>query len=233
MKTRFLILLGVLFLTVIGLKAETIYLTAAVNLDPNGDGRMELQTRCSAQTWRIWKANFGDHPDLILRNLKHQYSRYEFMDYALDKDDVKRVATAKMQARSIATLAKDGRYIVEVPQPARLVSNNGNEWIFNQSAEGGPQAPTVDQTTRLYLPKGATNATLANPDTDYQQVVYSMPSTDWNRSWVLYLGIASGVAGLLCFVLSAMIRTRRMPPMIIIPPEEPPTLPPSSQTPAA
>lgn len=209
MKTRIirfpLLALVLLLSALVSARAETIYLEASVNLESNGDGVMELKTRYSASMWRWWKANFGDHPDIILRNMRYQYSKYDFSDYTLDKDDVNRSATARLKARSIATLLRDGRYAVDVAKPLRYVSHSGDEWIFNQKTSAGARAPDLDQTTRVHLPAGAWDVQVVNPDTEYQQLVYRMPARGIGQTVFLILAVVLGLAATLLFVIAQIL----------------------------
>jgi hypothetical protein len=169
-----------LFLLILVFSPRTVHAQAqqvemSVTLDHFGDGSMEVKTRYSAQGWLSWKANFGDHPDLVLRNLRREQAAREFFDYSLDKDEVNRIAVARMKGRAFAKLMGDGRYTLGPIKPLHFVTGTGREWIFNSSMSGGLQGNGVEQTLHVFLPPEATDAQILNPGSDYAELVYAMP----------------------------------------------------------
>ncbi|MBV8225987.1 MAG: hypothetical protein JO232_12465, partial [Verrucomicrobia bacterium] len=65
-----------------GLAADTINTDVVANVDPFGDGTIALTFRLSAAQWENWRELYGDHPDLLWRDLKQRFAKY-----ALDKFD--------------------------------------------------------------------------------------------------------------------------------------------------
>src|ERR1700730_10802740 len=58
--------------------------------DDRGDAKIEWTFELNAKQWAGWKANYGDHPDLLLRIVKHQLAATVIDDYQLEKDDMHR-----------------------------------------------------------------------------------------------------------------------------------------------
>ena len=162
---------------------------------------MEVKTRYSAQGWLSWKANFGDHPDLVLRNLRREQAAREFYDYSLDKDEINRIAVAKMKGRAFAKLMGDGRYTLGPIKPLHFVTGSGREWIFNSSMSGGLQGNGIEQTMHVFLPPEATEAQILNPGSDYAELVYAMPHPS---PFLSPLFLVAAIIGGLSFILMAL-----------------------------
>jgi hypothetical protein len=190
-------------------QAQSQQMEMKVVLDNFGDGSMEVKTHYSATGWLSWKANFGDHPDLVLRNLRREQAAREFYDYSLDKDDVNRTAVARMKGRAFAKMMKDGRYTLGPIKPLHFVTGTGREWIFNSSMSGGIQGNGVEQTLHVFLPPEATDAQILNPDSDYAELVYSVPHPSPLLAPLFLAAAAVGGVSFILIAISWMIPSAR------------------------
>lgn len=191
-------------------------------LDGRGDAQVEFNFQLDASHWAQWKEQYGDHPDLMLRNLKYQLAAAVIDDFALDKDEVHRRAVAKIKARCIARYRGNGQFELQVPKNMKLVAGSGSEWVFSSSMleEGG----IVNITDRAKLPANAGNVHLVTGN-DYDQLAYSLEVSPSKPKYLLYLGLffllAAGVLGTLS-LRSTQTSVTAAPPL---PPRSPPTLP--------
>jgi hypothetical protein len=167
---------------------------------------MKMTFHLSASQWANWKQEYGDHPDVLWRDLKQKFAKYALVKFDLQKDDIQRTATADIEARAFTHVRGDGTRGIEIPKEFRLISNTGREWVFDFTSQQSPYAPILGQASRVILPAEATNARLDEPGTGFQQLVYQMP--DHSSANVLLLagglfamgsGIILGILGLLFF----------------------------------
>ena len=168
------------------------------DIDERGDAKIELSFQLSAKQWAQWKDQFGDHPDLLLRNVKYEMAAAVIDDFSLDKDEVHRNASAKIKARALARYRGDGQFEIQVPKTMKLVAGSGREWAFTQSQFG--QGGLINITERAKLPANAQNAHLTTGN-DYDQLAYSLDVSPSRPKTLLYLGIlflvaAAGVGAL-------------------------------------
>src|SRR5689334_6973476 len=126
--------------------------------DEKGDARIEFSFQLGAAQWAKWKDQYGDHPDILLRDTKYQLASAVIDDFSLDKDEVRRHAVAKIKARALAKYRGDGQFEIQIPKNLKLVAGSGREWAFTTSGleEGG----IVNLTSRAKLPQNAQNAHL-------------------------------------------------------------------------
>jgi hypothetical protein len=160
-------------------------------LDDAGNAKIEFDFQLGAAQWAKWKDQYGDHPDLMLRNVKYELAAAVIDDFSLDKDDVHRKATAKIKARALAKYRGDGQFEIQVPKNMKLVAGSGRDWAFTSSQleEGG----IVNITDRAKLPSKAQNAHLTT-GSDYDLLVYSLDVAPSKPKTFLYLGLASLLA---------------------------------------
>lgn len=156
--------------------------------DEAGNAKVEFNFQLGAAQWAKWKDQYGDHPDLMLRNVKYELAAAVIDDFSLDKNDVHRKATAKIKARAMAKYRGNGQFEIQVPKNMKLVSGSGREWAFTSSAleEGG----LVNITDRAKLPSKAQNAHLTTGN-DYDLLVYSLDVAPSKPKTFLYVGILS------------------------------------------
>jgi hypothetical protein len=172
----------------VGIAAETINTDVVASVDTYGDGSMKMTFHLSASQWANWKQLYGDHPDILWRDLKQKFAKYALVKFDLKKDDVERTATADIEARAFTRVRGDGTRGIEIPKEFRLISNSGREWVFDFTSQESPYAPILAQMSRVILPAEATNAHIDEPGTGFQQLVYEMPGN--SASHVLLLGVA-------------------------------------------
>lgn len=166
--------------------------------DEAGNAKIEFNFQLGAAQWAQWKDQYGDHPDLMLRNVKYELAAGVIDDFSLEKDDVHRKALAKIKARAMARYRGDGQFEVQIPKNMKLVAGSGREWAFTSSQleQGG----LVNITDRAKLPSKAQNAHLTTGN-DYDLLVYSLDVSSSKPKILLYLGIlfllaAAGVAAM-------------------------------------
>ena len=172
----------------VSIGAETINTDVVAGVDPYGDGSMKMTFHLSASQWANWKQQYGDHPDVLWRDLKQKFAKYALVKFDLQKDEVERTATADIEARAFTRVRGDGARGIEIPKEFRLISNSGREWVFDFTSQQSPYAPILAQMSRVILPAEATNAHIEEPGTGFQQLVYQMP--DNSAGNVLLLGVA-------------------------------------------
>jgi hypothetical protein len=159
--------------------------------DNAGNANVEFNFQLGAAQWAKWKDQYGDHPDLMLRNVKYELAAAVIDDFSLEKNEVHRKATAKIKARAMAKYRGNGQFEILVPKNMKLVSGSGREWAFTSSAleEGG----LVNITDRAKLPTNAQNAHLTTGN-DFDLLVYSLDVSPSKPKTFLYLGIVSLLA---------------------------------------
>src|ERR1700719_3692172 len=114
----------------VGFAADTINMDVVARVDPYGDGSMKVTFHLSASQWANWKQQYGDHPDVLWRDLKQKFAKYALVKFNLQKDEVERTATADIAARAFTRVRGDGTRGIEIPKELRFISNNGREWVF-------------------------------------------------------------------------------------------------------
>ena len=170
---------------------EAMSVERTYEIDDRGDATIELSFQLGAAQWAKWKDQYGDHPDLLLRNTKYEMAAAVVDDFSLNKDDVHRHASAKIKARALARYRGDGKFEIQVPKTMKLVAGSGRDWAFTQSqlGEGG----IMNITERAKLPANAQNAHLTAGN-DYDELVYSLDVSPSKPKTCLYLGVLSLVA---------------------------------------
>ncbi|MGI8889744.1 MAG: hypothetical protein ACR2G0_03040 [Chthoniobacterales bacterium] len=193
---------------------ETIRtLERVYTIDPKGDAQIEFNFQLGARQWAMWKNQFGDHPDLMLRDVKYQLAAAVIDEFSLTKDDVHRSATTKMKARALASYLGNGQFQLQVPKEMKMVANTGTEWVFTSSEfeEGG----LVNITDRAKLPSGAHDAHLTTGN-DFNQLVYSLDVSPSKPKTFFYLGLLLLLAAIVIGALSFLGKSDSSPPPIPI-----------------
>jgi hypothetical protein len=148
--------------------------TMTIRLDDKGDAQITIDFQLSAKAWLNWRQTYGDHPDLLRRDLTHRFSMFSISDFNLVKDDTNRKATASITSKGEARYRGDGRFELQLPKTWRKVTDTGREWHFAYSEVVGQNA-TLNQTIKIVLPEGATGARL-EPESQGQQLLkYETP----------------------------------------------------------
>lgn len=179
-------------------------------IDERGDAQIEFKFQLGAMQWQLWKDQYGDHPDLMLRYLKHELAAAVIDDFSLEKDEIHRRATAKIKARSLASYRGNGQFQLQIPKENKLVANSGTEWVFTSTEfeNGG----IVNVTGRAKLPAGAQNAHLATGN-DYNQLVYSIDVAPEKPKAFLYLGLLLVLIAFALGAVSFLIKSGSPPPL--------------------
>jgi hypothetical protein len=188
----------------IGEATETINTEVVASLDPYGDGSMKMTFHLSASQWAIWKQQYGDHPDVLWRDLKQKFAKYALEKFDIQKNEVERTATADIEARAFTRVRGDGTRGIEIPKEFRLVSNSGREWVFDFTTQESPYSPILAQMSRVILPADAANAHIEQPGTGFQQLVYQMPDNSSRNVLFLWTGISAMAGGVILWILGLM-----------------------------
>ena len=202
-RVLFFLLLAIALLIARSARADSLNQEMRIDLDAVGDGTVTITDHYSAPAWMEWKDSIGDHPDLVVRDKKHDYAAWEITDISFSKDDVARVAESKMKVRAFAQINKDGEYVLDrLPVGLHLVTNKGDEWIFGGHSEDSDADNPTDLTVHVNLPPGATNAHAVNPDSSHTQLIYSVTRHSASFSPLLLLAVFFGVVGVVVLGLS-------------------------------
>lgn len=180
------------------------------DIDERGDAQIEYQFQLGARQWIMWKDQFGDHPDIMLRDVKHQLAAAVIEDFSLTKDDVHRKGTTRIKARALASYLGNGQFQLQVPKEMKMVANTGTEWVFSSSEfeNGG----LVNITDRAKLPTGARNAHLVTGN-DLNQLVYTLDVNPSKPTAFLYVGVFLLLAAVTLAALSFLGPKSAPPPL--------------------
>jgi hypothetical protein len=205
----------------VGLATDTVNQDAVIRVDPNGDGSMKVIFHLSASRWAAWRQEYGDHPDILWRNLKQRFAKAALDKFDLQRNDVDRTATADIEARALTRIRGDGSRGIEMQKEFRLVSNTPLEWVFEATSQASPESPILAQTIRVILPPQASNARIDSPGTTDQQIVYQMPEGAASNALLLWagilaigVGIALGIFGLASGLAASKQRPPPLPPTL-------------------
>src|SRR6202790_789813 len=149
----------------VGFATDTVNQDAIVRVDPYGDGSMKVIFHLSASRWATWRQQYGDHPDVLWRDMKQKFAKAALDKFDLQRNDVDRTATANVEARALTTVRGDGTRAMEMLKDFRLVSNTPLEWVFESTSQQSSEAPILAQTFRIDLPPQPTNARVDSPGT--------------------------------------------------------------------
>ena len=190
--------------------ADTINMEAVSEIDRQGDGKLTITFHLSASQWGLWKAQYGDRPDVLWRDLRQQFSMYALDKFDLKKDDITRTATATLTGRAMTVVRADGSREVAMGGDFKLISNTPREFVFTATQQASPYSPILSQTAKIILPAEAQNARMSQPGTNFQKVLYDMPQGSI-RPVMLGSGLGLGALGLLLFVLGFAIPGKKQP----------------------
>jgi hypothetical protein len=204
MRLLTLILLFAVCFGTRSIEAETLNKEIQIDLDPVGDGTVEIKERYGAETWIVWKALIGDHLDRVVRDTKRQFAAWEFYDLSFSKDEVSRIASSRMRVRALAQISNDGSYTLDkLLNGLHLVTNKGSEWIWGgRSAADTPLADDTEQTVHVNLPAGTYNAHIINPESSQTEFVYSVARPASKTQPLLFLAGGFGVFGIIMLGIS-------------------------------
>jgi hypothetical protein len=169
-----------------------------------GDASVEFNFGFDRTSWDMWKAQYGDHPDVLLRFLKHDLAAAVIDDFALEKDDTHRKATARFKAKALANYRGNNQFEIPVAKSTKLVTGSGLEWVFMESGnETTPKGENriVNITYRAKLPAKAQNAHLVNGN-DQNRLAYTLEVTPAKPKTLLYGGVALVAAAVVLGLVS-------------------------------
>jgi hypothetical protein len=174
----------------------------SMRVDAQGNASAEIEFQLSAKGWLMWKAQYGEHPDILKRDLTHRFSMYEITDFSLTKDDVSRKATAKLRLLGQGRYLGDGKFEIQVPAEWKKVAEGGNVWTFSTTQIMG-QDVALNQTIRVLLPEGARAMKLGAANDGQQSLTYELPTSSGFTPWPILSAI--GVLGL---AITSVLRFR-------------------------
>jgi hypothetical protein len=183
--------------------AEWVY-----QVDKEGNAEIDCKMQFDAKQWMLWKDQFGDHPDLMLRDLKYQMAAAVIDDFSLQKDDMRRTADAKIKGRCFATYRGNGQFQIQAAKDMKLVAGSGTEWVFTNSTLGNGGIMNI--TNRIKLPANAQNAHLVNGN-DYNWLTYNLEVSPAKPKSLLYSGVTLLIIAGLLGAFSAVTRKASAP----------------------
>lgn len=193
--------------------------------DERGDADIEVSFQYNASQWAIWKEQYGNRPDIVLRDMRYTMATAVLENFSLEKDDVQRSALGKVRARAMARYLNDGEFVIDVPKEMRLVTGSNSDWIF--SFTNAVNGEIVSQTLHAKLPASAKNARFG-PAGDFNALTYTVNQNKARPLGWLIAGAGCFFIAVLFIVVSMIIRKSRtivIPPMPPSAPSQPPPLP--------
>jgi hypothetical protein len=192
--------------------------------DEKGDAEIEVSFQYGASQWAIWKEQYGNRPDIVLRDMRYTMATAVLDKFSLEKDDVQRSALGKVRARALARYLNGGEFVIDVPKDMRLITGADRDWIFSQT--NAVNGEIVSQTMHAKLPEKARNARFA-PGGDFNALTYTVDQATARPKGWLFAGLACFVFAVLLIVISMVIRGSRNRSIVIPPPppSQPPPLP--------
>ena len=197
-------------------------------VDERGDAKIEFNFQLGRAQWNVWKAQYGDHPDMLLRMINHDMAAAVIEDFGLEKDDIRRHGVSRFKARALAEYRGNGQFAIRIPKNMKLVTGSGSEWFFTESStERTPQGYGILNTTyRAKLPAKARDAHLVNGN-DFNRLMYSLEVAPSKPKTLLYSGVALIVAAIAAAIASTRIPRGEVPPSLPSLTEDRSALPPS------
>jgi hypothetical protein len=230
MKIRQCIVLAALVLTT-ALRASDDFPNRTVDInytfDDRGDALVEVSFQHTAARWNQWKEAFGDHPDLLLRNLRYQFASAALEDFKFEKDDIHRRAVSKIKACALARYRGGGNFTIHVPKDMKLVSGSGTDWAF--TATKMTEGEILTTTVRAKLPAKAINPHYG-PGGDFDELSYSMSMAPARSPYLLAAGIFLLLLGIMAAAVSFVLGPKTTTVTIFSPPPMPP-MPPQGKPP--
>ena len=62
------------------------YIDDTFRFDARGDAQIEITFQYGARQWEQWREQYGDHPNLLLRDLRYQLASSDIQNFTLDAD---------------------------------------------------------------------------------------------------------------------------------------------------
>lgn len=216
--------------------AESVSRTAnwVYNIDEHGDAAIEVSFQHSASQWANWKEEYGNRPDIVLRDLRYSMATAVLDNFSMERDDVQRKALNKVRAKAFARYRNAGEFVIDVAKEMKLVTGANSDWIFSMT--NGINGEIVSQTLHLKLPAGAKNVHYG-PGGDFDNLSYTLdvaPEVTLDvtptrpKGW-LYAGIGMLSAGVILLVVSLFTKRKSALTLtdgFVTPVQRPPSLPP-------
>ncbi len=196
------------------------------NIDERGDAAVEVSFQHSASQWAAWKENYGNHQDLVLRDLRYSMAAAVLDNFSMERDDAQRKALNKVRAKAFARYRNAGEFVVDVPKEMKLVTGANTDWIF--STANGINGEIVSQTFHFKLPASAKNVHFS-PGGDFNNLSYTLDLTQSHPKVWRNAGIAMLSAGVGLLIISLFTKKRNtlvIASEFVPPPPPPPALPP-------
>ena len=111
----------------VGLATDTVNQDADIRIDPYGDGSIKIVFHLSASRWATWRQEYGDHPDVLWRDLKQKFAKAALDKFNLQRNDVDRTATADIDARALTSVRGDGGRGIEMLKEADELASGDAE----------------------------------------------------------------------------------------------------------
>jgi hypothetical protein len=170
--------------------------------DERGDAKIEFNFQLSRLQWNRWKAQYGDHPDVLLRLTKYNMAAAAIDNFSLTKDDTQRSAVTRFTARALAQYRGNGQFEIPMPRNVKPVTGSGLDWVFTSSAPESNVSEgqsIVNTTIRAKLPAKAHDARMVYGN-DSNRLVYSLEVSPSKPRTLLYSGVILIVAALVVAV---------------------------------
>jgi hypothetical protein len=142
-----------------------------VIFDERGDAKLEISFGFGAAQWQEWRESIGDHPDILLRNLRYTLASGVIEDFKLEKDDVNRKAICRLKVRALARYRSNGEFVIEIPKDWKMVTGSGRDWVFTKSSLSGDAI--LNETQHGNLPEKAQNVHFSE-GRDFNELSYSL-----------------------------------------------------------
>ena len=186
--------------------------TADIDFAVSADGSMNMAFQMSfdAANWQNWKATVGDEPARMRAMLRHQFAAMTLDDFKLERDDVNRVAKMSMHSPSGPELHSDGSFQIPVDGYFRLISHAGREWFFSGN---NPNAGGTLNNVKVTLPANVTGASVTNPDSPDQALMYTLAASPSASRWFYLAGGLVSLLGLALVFIGRFAR-RHQPAML-------------------
>jgi hypothetical protein len=161
--------------------------TRSIVVDERGDAMIERSFQCSALQWAQWKEQYGNHVDLLGRDLRSDFASAVIDgDPSVVQDDLHRQAVVKLKLRAFARYRGGGQFSIEVPKNMRFVTGSGTDWAFTSSSLANGEI--LNQTIRFKLPTKAQHPHFSIGG-DYDQLSYTLKTVPSRPKAWLEMGI--------------------------------------------
>ena len=190
------------------------------NIDARGDAAVEVSFQHSASQWANWKEQYGNHQDIVLRDLRYSMATAVLDNFSMERDDAQRKALNKVRAKAFARYRNAGEFVIDVPKEMKLVTGANTDWIF--STANGLNGEIVSQTFHFKLPANAKNVHFGSGG-DFDSLTYTLDLPASKPKGWLQTGLALAGSGAALGIISAF--TRKKSGLVVIPPPPPPSIP--------